>query len=70
MANEPPLRPASPEEITETLSFALRYRGRKRVDHADVVMARITAERLLEHLNQSGFVVMKKPPAAPPSATL
>jgi hypothetical protein len=25
-------------------------------------MARITAERLIAHLEQSGFVVMKKPP--------
>jgi len=28
-------------------------------------MARIAAERLAEHLDLSGFVVMKKPPASP-----
>jgi hypothetical protein len=31
---------------------------------ADDVMARITAERLVRHLDASGFVLMKKPPAA------
>ena len=28
---------------------------------ADEVMARITAERLVEHLERSGYVVMHKP---------
>jgi len=55
--------PATPDEIAETLSFALRYDGRRRVHHADGVMARIKAERLVEHLRQSGFVV--KPPLRP-----
>ena len=57
-----PLRPAEAEDVTQALAFALRYRGRKRVDTAGEAMARITAERLVEHLRQSGFVVMKKPP--------
>ena len=47
----------------QVIAFALRYHGRKRVDTAGEVMARITAERLVDHLRQSGFVVMKKPPA-------
>ncbi|MGA3398310.1 MAG: hypothetical protein ABSC95_03740 [Acetobacteraceae bacterium] len=63
------LRPATPDEIAETLSFALRYEGRKRVHHADDVMARITADRLLRHLERSGFVVMKKPAAADPTTS-
>jgi hypothetical protein len=66
MPDEPhPLRPATPDEVAETLSFALLYDGRRRVHHADNTMARITAERLLRHLERSGFVVMKKPPAPP-----
>jgi hypothetical protein len=32
----------------------LRYQGRKRVHHADDMMARITAERLVRHLEASG----------------
>ena len=67
------LRPATPDEVAETLSFALRYEGRRRVHHADDLMARITAERLVEHLARSGFVPMGRPPAraaSPPGAAL
>jgi hypothetical protein len=61
MSAETPLRPATAAEVTEALSFALRYDGRKRVHHADEMMARITAERLVDHLTRSGFVLMKTP---------
>ena len=61
------LRPATPAEIADTLSFALRYQGRKRVHDADDAMARITAERLVQHLERSGFVRMQKPPVAAPT---
>ena len=64
MPDAPPLRPATPEEIAETLSFALRYDGRKRVHHADDTMARITADRLVRHLERCGFVLMKRPPGS------
>ena len=59
------LRPATREELMESLAHAMRYQGRRRVrdDHAGSFMARIAAE----HLAQSGFVVMKKPPAQAPS---
>ncbi len=63
------LRPASQEEIEQSLSFALRYDGRKRVRHADDAMARITAERLVGHLLKSGYVLMKKPDAMAPSTS-
>ena len=56
------LTPADPDDLAEALSFALRYSGRKRVHGGDELMARITAERLIESLQRSGFVVMKKPP--------
>jgi hypothetical protein len=55
------LRPATPDEVVQTLAFALRYDGRRRVHDADGFMARIAAERLAAHLEHSGFVVMKKP---------
>ncbi len=67
MPGSPQLRPAAMEEIAEALAFALRYDGRKRVHHADGMMARITAERLVRHLTASGFVLMKLPPGSAPS---
>ena len=33
-------------------------------------MADITARHLIEHLERSGFVVMKKPPGTPPRAAV
>jgi hypothetical protein len=44
------------------LAFALRYSGRKRVNDAGEMMASIVAKRLVEHLDRSGFVIMKEPP--------
>ena len=41
MTDEPKLSPATPEEIAQTLAFALRFEGRKRVRHADELVARI-----------------------------
>ena len=57
-----PFRPATQDEIARSLSFALQFNGRKRVHDADKMMARITAERLVEHLERSGHVAMCKPP--------
>ncbi len=65
----PPQRPATEDELIESLAFALRYEGRKRVHHADDMMARITAERLVRHLRGSGFVLMKDPAARPPTSS-
>ena len=35
--------------------------------HADDLMARITAERLIQHPTASGFVVMKRAPGVGPT---
>jgi hypothetical protein len=67
--DETRLRPASAEEIADSLAFALRYDGRKRVTHADGMMARITADRLVQHLRESGFVLMKQPEGTAPSTS-
>jgi len=67
MPEDEALRPADLDDIQQSLAFALRYQGRKRVHDADEAMARIVAERLVEHLRRSGFVVMRKPPAPWPS---
>jgi hypothetical protein len=69
MPEIPPLRPATPDEIAEALAFALRFDGRRRVHSADSMMARIAADRLVQHLERSGFVVMKKPDRLPPTAS-
>ena len=69
MTDPAPLRPATPDEIAQSLAFALRYNGRKRVHDADDIMARITAVRLVEHLQQSGFVLMKSHPGAAPTTS-
>ena len=57
------LSPTTSEEVADALAFALRFSGRKRTNQAGEFMAQITAQRLIEHLRQSGFVVMKKPAA-------
>ena len=63
------LHPATAAELEEILSFALRYAGRKRVHTADDVMARVTAERLVQHLERAGFVLMRRPAASAPSTS-
>ena len=68
MDDELQLNPATPEDLVEALSFALRFEGRRRVYHADDSMARITADRLVRYLEKSGFVMMKRPPGALPKA--
>ncbi len=59
------LRPATRDELMDSLAYAMRYRNGRRVrdDHAEGFMSRLAAECLAEHLELSGFVVMKKPPA-------
>jgi hypothetical protein len=56
------LTPADPSDLADALAFALRFHGRKRVHNADEIMAEIVAQRLVEHLERAGFVVMKRPP--------
>jgi hypothetical protein len=69
MSDTSHLRPATLDEIATALSFALRYRGRKRVFDADEAMGRVTAERIIAHLEEAGFVVMKKPPGEAPTTS-
>jgi ribosomal protein S19E (S16A) len=41
----------------------LLFEGRRRIHHADELVTRMVARRLVKHLERAGFVVMKKPPA-------
>jgi hypothetical protein len=52
---------ASPKDVAQSLSFALLFNGRKRARDADTMMADIVAKRLVEHLQRSGYVIMKRP---------
>ena len=69
MSTETPLRPADPAEVADALAYALRYDGKRHVHHADDAMARITAERLIRHLERAGFVLMRSEPAAAPTTS-
>ena len=54
MPATPNLRPATRDELTWSFSFTLRFNGLKRVHDTNETMARITAERLVEHLQRWG----------------
>ena len=69
MSHAVPLRPADPADVADALAYALRYDGRRRVYHADDAMARITAERLIRHLERAGFVLMRSEPSPAPTTS-
>ncbi len=68
MVDDEKLTPATAADVADALAFALRFEGRKRVHNADEFMSVIVAERLVEHLERSGFVIMKMPPLCGGSA--
>jgi hypothetical protein len=57
------LTPADPSDLADAIAFALIFSGRKRVHDSDRFMARIAGDRIRRHLENAGYVVMKKPPA-------
>jgi hypothetical protein len=56
------LAPAAADDLADALAFSLRFDGRRQNRDAAEIMARIVAKRLVEPLERSGFVVMKRPP--------
>jgi hypothetical protein len=64
MPDELKLTPATPDDLAQALAHGLRFNGRKKFHQGDALMAQITAEHLIKHLEMSGFVVLRKPPAA------
>jgi hypothetical protein len=56
--------PLAPLKVkySEACAFALQFRGRKRIRTAGDIMATIAAERVAAHLEEAGFVIMRKPP--------
>jgi len=54
------LTPADPREVVIALSLGLTAKPKFAQHQAAETMAKIVAERLAEHLDRSGFVVMRK----------
>jgi hypothetical protein len=69
MTDERRLRPATAEEVEDTLTFALRFKGRKRWDGAGPLIAGTAADHLRRVLEEAGYVVMKTPDSVAPSIT-
>ena len=69
MPDDRPLTPADPSDFERAVAHALRFDGRKRIHRGDAFMAELMAQHLAEYLAQSGFVVMKRPPAVPHSSS-
>jgi hypothetical protein len=59
---DPKLTLADPDDLSNSLSFALRFEGKRRYNDSDRFAADIIAARSVRHLDRSGYVVMKKPP--------
>ena len=51
------LTPASPDELTDALAYALTFDGRKRFRASSEYTAKITATHLVDQLRRAGFVV-------------
>jgi hypothetical protein len=67
MPDDATLTAATHAELVSALAYGLRFNERgKPHRHAMDDMARIAAETLARHLEQSGFVVMKRPAAKAP----
>ena len=67
--SEEELRPAARNDMEQALSFALRFDGKKPLKQATNLMADITAEHLANHLEKSGFVILRKPPREAPTVS-
>jgi hypothetical protein len=62
-ALEDKLMPADSSDLAQSISFALRFDGRKRFHRGDEFMANLTADHIVRYLEKAGYVIMKKPPA-------
>lgn len=57
------LVPTTFEDLAQNIACGLRYRGRKRVHDAGNIMAQTVAERLVNYPEESGYMIIRKPPA-------
>ena len=61
MPDDDKLTPADPREVVIALALGLTAKPPLARYQAAETMAKIVAERLVEHLEASGFVFMRKP---------
>jgi hypothetical protein len=62
MPDDDKLTPADPSDLADAIAFAVIFSGRKRVHDSDRFMARVAGDRIRRHLENFGYVVLKKPP--------
>jgi hypothetical protein len=63
------LLPALPEEVADTLAYAMRFNERGKARRTGVEYAsKLAAEELVRHLLSSGFVLMRKETPPPHAA--
>jgi hypothetical protein len=62
MPDDEKLTLADPQDLADVIAFAVKFSGRKRVHDSDAFMARITADRIVRHLEQARYVVIMRPP--------
>jgi hypothetical protein len=55
-------RPLSMRFLDRARTHSLRFKAGKRVHNADELMSTSVTTRSVEHLERSGFVIMKRPP--------
>ena len=66
MTNQPEkLRPANRDDLLASIEFGMKFNRGKASNAAREVAASALARMVLEHLESSGYVVMKSPSAPP-----
>ena len=53
-----PLTPVSRDSLVQEIALGLRFDTRKRLHNSEDIMARITAEKLADHLMRANFVIV------------
>ncbi len=53
-----PLTPISRDSLVQEIALGLRFDTRKRLHNFEDIMARVTAEKLADHLLRANFVIV------------
>ena len=53
------LKPATTSEVADALTRAVLCDGKRLVHDADLIIGRVTAAGLVEHLRDAGFMIVK-----------